>query len=219
VSSSDDTVRLLLVDDHALFRFCIGAWLSSVENMTVVGEAADVAGAIAAVDEHRPDIVVMDLGLGECSGVDAIRQICSRHPDIGILVLTMFEEDKLFIDSVKAGARGFLLKDTGPAAMERALHAVANGEILIDQRIAPLAARLLTGRYAQERAFPELTDREYEVLELMAEGLDNGMIARQLACSDKTIRHHSMHIRTKLGIETRSQLIVHARNAGLGHPH
>ncbi len=210
-------LRILVVDDHPVFRMGMVALLDSIDGLTVVAQAASADEAVAAADAHPLDVVIMDLHLGESSGVDATREIARRHPDLGVLVVTMLDDDDSVFASMRAGARGYLLKGADPVEVERAVRAVANGEILLGPSVAARAVTFLAGtRTGGGTAFPELTDREREVLDQVARGLDNLAIARRLSLSPKTVRNHLSNILTKLQVADRAQAIVRAREAGLG---
>jgi DNA-binding NarL/FixJ family response regulator len=212
-----DDLRLVVVDDHPVFRMGMAALLGSIGGITVVAEAASADEAVTAVDETSPDVVVMDLHLGESSGVDATREIVRRHPDVGVLVVTMLDDDDSVFASMRAGARGYLLKGADPTEVERAVRAVANGEVLLGPAVAARAIAYLSGaRTRGPVPFPELTDREREVLDLVARGLDNTSISRRLSLSPKTVRNNLSTILVKLQVADRSQAIVRAREAGLG---
>ena len=183
----------------------------------MVGWAANVDDAVALVDKERPDVVLMDLDLGGTSGIDATRIIAQQHRSTGVLVVTMFDDDDSVFASIRAGARGYLLKDASPREIERAVRAVANGEVLLGPDIAAKALAFLHGaRRSANVPFPELTDREREVLDLVARGHDNMVIARRLSLSPKTVRNHLSNVLTKLQVADRAQAIVRAREAGLG---
>lgn len=215
MTAADAPIRLLVVDDHPVFRMGMVALLSSL-GLAVVAEAASAEEAVAAADAHEPDVVLMDLHLGTSSGVDATREIVRRHPGIGVLVVTMLDDDSVFA-SMRAGARGYLLKGADPTEVERAVRAVANGEILLGPAVAERAVAFLAGtRVHGLPPFPELTDREREVLDQVARGLDNLSVARRLSLSPKTVRNHLSNILTKLQVTDRAQAIVRAREEGLG---
>ena len=215
MTAPDAPIRLLVVDDHPVFRMGMVALLSSL-GLAVVAEAASAEEAVAAADAHEPDVVLMDLHLGTSSGVDATREIVRRHPGIGVLVVTMLDDDSVFA-SMRAGARGYLLKGADPTEVERAVRAVANGEILLGPAVAERAVAFLAGtRVHGLPPFPELTDREREVLDQVARGLDNLSVARRLSLSPKTVRNHLSNILTKLQVTDRAQAIVRAREEGLG---
>ncbi|WP_136706264.1 response regulator transcription factor [Agromyces sp. H66] len=211
-------ITVAVVDDHPLFRRGIISLLETLDGVEVVGDAASVDDAIDLVDRVVPHVVLMDLDLGGGSGIDATKSIVRRHPSVAVLVLTMLGDDQSLFAAMRAGARGYLLKVASPREVERAIHAVADGEVLFGADVAARAVAFLSGS-ASERAarpFPELTERETEVLELVARGLDNGSIARTLVLTNKTVRNYVYGIITKLGAGDRSALIVIARDAGFG---
>jgi DNA-binding NarL/FixJ family response regulator len=215
--STTPPVRVVVVDDHPVFRIGMSALLDSLEGVSVVGHADNQDQAVTTVAELRPDVVVMDLDLGAGSGVEATRDIVRRHPEVGVLVVTMLGDDGSLFASMRAGARGYLLKGAAPDEVERAVRAVANGEVLLGPQVAQRAATYLTGRRTRGAVvFPELTDREREVLDLVARGYDNAVIARRLVLSTKTVRNYVYEILSKLSLADRSQLIIRAREVGLG---
>lgn len=216
--SEQRTITVAVVDDHPLFRRGIISLLETLEHVEVVGDADSVDAAVELVTERTPDVVLMDLDLGGESGIDATRSIVRRHPSVAVLVLTMLGDDHSLFAAMRAGARGYLLKVASPREVERAIHAVAEGELLFGADVAPRAAAFLSGATAEgaSRPFPELTERETEVLDLVARGLDNGSIARTLVLTNKTVRNYVYGIVTKLGASDRSALIVIAREAGFG---
>ena len=217
--AAGSSLRVLVVDDHPVFRMGMAALLASLDGIEVVGEAASAPEAVAAAAEHAPDVVVMDLHLGGTSGVEATREIVRSRPEVGVLVVTMMDDDDSVFASMRAGARGYLLKGAAPAEVERALRAVANGEVLLGPDVASRAVAYLAGargRGAAAQPFPDLTDREREVLELVAHGFDNATIARRLALSPKTVRNHLSNELTQLQVADRAQAIVRAREAGFG---
>lgn len=216
--TQQEPISVAVVDDHPLFRRGIISLLDTLEQVEVVGDAATVDAAIELVERTRPDVVLMDLDLGAASGIDATRSIVRRHPEVAVLVLTMLGDDRSLFAAMRAGARGYLLKVASPREVERAIRAVADGEVLFGADVAARAVALLSGtaEQPQGRPFPELTERESEVLELVARGLDNGSIARTLVLTSKTVRNYVYGIVTKLGAADRSALIVIAREAGFG---
>ncbi len=210
-------MRVAVVDDHPVFRIGMVALLRSMDGIDVVGQASNLEEALAVAREHRPDVVIMDLDLGSDSGVEATREILRTDPDIGILVVTMFGDDDSLFASIRAGARGYLLKGAAPDDVERAVRAVANGEMLLGPQVASRAATYISGtRTRGGVVFPELTDREREVVDLVARGYDNATIARRLVLSSKTVRNYVYGVLVKLDVPDRAQLIVRAREAGLG---
>lgn len=214
---SQGPLRVLVVDDHPVFRVGMTALLSSLDRLEVVAEADTADDAVAAAATSLPDVVVMDLHLGDSSGIDATRRIVATQPGVGVLVVTMMDDDDSVFAAMRAGARGYLLKGASPDEIERAITAVANGEVLLAPGIAARAMAYLSGAQSSgPTPFPDLTDREREVLDLVARGLDNLSISRRLSVSSKTVRNHLSNVLTKLQVADRSQAIVRAREAGLG---
>lgn len=211
-------ISVAVVDDHPLFRRGIISLLETLDGVRVVGDASATEEALALVTTAVPDVVLMDLDLGGESGIDATKAVLRERPETAVLVLTMLGDDRSLFASMRGGARGYLLKVASPAEVERAIHAVAAGEVLFGADVAARAVAFLSGAAAETRTnpFPELTDRETEVLELVARGLDNGSIAQKLFLTSKTVRNYVYGIVTKLGAADRSALIVLAREHGFG---
>jgi DNA-binding NarL/FixJ family response regulator len=217
------TVRVALVDDHPVFRIGMAALLGSLPGVEVVGSAASAAEARALLtgpggaDRPDADVVVMDLDLGDGSGVDVTRDLVEARPGVAVLVMSMREDDDAVVAAVRAGARGYLVKSAPPEQVERAVRAVAAGEMILGPSVAARAmSYVLGGRTAVRVPFPRLTDREREVLDLVAGGHDNVVIARRLGLSAKTVRNHVANVLTKLEVPDRSAAIVRARAEGLG---
>jgi DNA-binding NarL/FixJ family response regulator len=213
-----DAIRVLIADDHPIFRDGLRGTFNSVAYTEVVAEAATGEEAVEAAATHQPDVVVMDLHMPGLNGIEATRHIVHHSPHIGVLVLTMFEDDASVFAAMRAGARGYLLKGADKAEILRALHAVASGEAIFGPDIARRVIEYFSAPQVPgpPLAFPELTEREREVLDLIAQGHNNEAIARQLVLSHKTVRNHVSNIFAKLQVADRAQAIVRARKAGLG---
>ena len=211
-------VRVLIADDHALFRDGVRALLGSLEGVQVVGEAADGLEAVALAEELAPDVVLMDVQMPGLSGIEATRKISAARPGTGVVVVTMFEDDELVFAAMRAGARGYILKGAGQAQLMRAVYAVAHGEALYNPRIAERLVQFFqTSRTELPlAAFPDLTEREREVLQLVADGIDNSEIARRLGIARKTVRNHVSSIFGKMHVTDRTQAALKAREAGFG---
>ena len=210
-------IKVLIVDDHPVFRIGMVALLGSLDGIEVVGQATGETEALEAAIELEPVVIMMDLDLGGGSGIEATRAILEKRPQTGVLVITMLGDDDSLFASMRAGARGYLLKDADPGEIEWAIRAVARGNVLFGAEVAQRAVASMNGApSAGSEAFPQLTEREREVLDLVARGFDNATIARRLVLSSKTIRNYLSGILAKLHIADRSSLIVAAREAGLG---
>ncbi len=213
-----ERIRVLIADDHPVFRGGLRTLLSALGEAEVVGEASTGAEAVKAAEELQPDVVVMDLHMPELNGIEATRQICQQSPHIGVLVLTMFEDDDSVFAAMRAGAKGYLLKGADQDDIVRAIAAVGSGEAIFGPDIAKRVIEYFTVPRASHaaQAFPELTEREREVLEMVAQGHNNAWMARHFVLSQKTIRNHVSNIFTKLQVADRAQAIVRAREAGMG---
>jgi DNA-binding NarL/FixJ family response regulator len=211
-------LRVVIADDHPAFLAGLGTLLASRPEVDVVGEATTGAEAVRVVAATRPDVVVMDLRMPGMTGIDATRQLLHELPTIGVLVLTMLEEDDSVFAAMRAGARGYLLKGAGQEDIVRAIVAVGRGEAIfgpsIAQRVLAHFARPATS--ADNQPFPELTQREREVLDAIARGEPNPEIARRLQISGKTVKNYVSAIFAKMQVADRGQAIVRAREAGLG---
>jgi DNA-binding NarL/FixJ family response regulator len=213
-----EKIRILIADDHLLFRDGLRALLASAEDTELAGEATSGDEAIALAAALQPDVVLMDIQMPGANGIDATCQIVRTSPHISVLMITMFEDDSSVFAAMRAGARGYLLKGANHAEMLRAIRAVASGEAIFSP---PIALRLMEyfahiRPTTPPRVFPELTEREREILGMIAQGDKNADIAARLVLSDKTVRNHVTNILSKLQVADRAQAIVRAREAGMG---
>jgi len=214
--SAPTAIAVAVVDDHPVFRLGLVALLGTLDGIEVVAQASSVAEALEVITADV-DVVLMDLELGDGSGIEATRLLLGRFPELRVLVVTMHEDEDSLVASVRAGARGYLVKGADPSGVERAIRAVADGEVIVGAAVAAKAiGAMAASRTLAPTVFPELTDREREVLDLMARGHDNATIARRLVLSPKTVRNHVSNVLGKLGAADRSTAIVQAREAGLG---
>jgi len=213
-----EPIRILIADDHPHFRDGLRALLVSASDLEVVGEAADGEEAISLDADLQPDVILMDLGMPGVGGIETTRRILRTSPHIAILVISMFEDEDSVFAALQAGARGYLLKGALKAEILRSIRAVASGEAIF----GPAVARRLMQYFSNPHpagppdAFPELTEREHEILELIARHETNPEIAKRLYLSPKTVRNHVSNIFTKLQVADRAQAIIRAREAGLG---
>jgi DNA-binding NarL/FixJ family response regulator len=209
-------IRVVVVDDHIVFREGLRALLSRADDIELVGEAATTQEAIEITDAVRPDVVLMDLHLPGGGGEIATATILTAHPEVAVLVLTMHSDDAHLRHALHAGARGYMLKDAEPDAIMRAIITVNEGQAIFDRGIA---ARVIaaTGTPKAERPFPALTEREFEILDRLARGLRNDAISARMGISIKTVQNNVSTILLKLGASDRAQAVVLARDAGMGH--
>lgn len=209
------TITIVIVDDHAVVRQGIRAYLSTQADLQVIGEAASGAEAVQVVAETVPDIVLMDLVMPEMDGVEATRRITRLSPRSRVMILTSFHEDSHIFPAIKAGALSYLLKDIGPTELADAIRAAAQGETIMHPRIAARLAQELRGGRAHPTPVAELSVREEEVLRLIAEGLSNAEIAERLIISEKTVKGHVSNILGKLHVNDRTQAAVYAWREGV----
>ncbi|HKY56015.1 MAG TPA: response regulator transcription factor [Anaerolineales bacterium] len=217
-----DKIRILIADDHALFREGLRALFTALPDIDVVGEAADGEAAIKQVEATQPDVVLMDINMPGLNGIEATRRILSAHPNLGIIMVTMLEDDASVFSAMRAGARGYVLKGAHHDEILQAIRAVAAGQAVFGPAIAARMMNFFQGLNSvpqtahAAQAFPELTEREREVLALIAKGVSNKEIAEKLFISMKTVSNHITNIFSKLQVADRTQAVIRARDAGLG---
>jgi DNA-binding NarL/FixJ family response regulator len=213
-----ETIRVLIADDHPLYRDGLRAMLTAAPETELVGEATTGDEAIAQAADLQPDVLLMDLQMPGTNGIEATRRIRRTSPHIAILVVTMFSDDDSVFAALRAGAQGYVLKGADRAELLRAITAVSKGEAIFSPTIAQRLMRHFATLSAERMptVFPELTDRERVILELIAQGRSNTEIASRLVLSPKTIRNHISNILSKLQVADRAQAIIRAREAGLG---
>ena len=212
-----DKTSILIADDEPAFRSGLRALFKSTDDLALVADAATGSEALRLAAELQPDIILMDINMPGVNGIEATRRILTTSPHIGILILTMFEDDDSVFAAMRAGARGYLLKGALKAEMLRAIQTVSGGGVVFGAAIAQRMMRYFAGLRPVEPAdlFPELTDREREILGLIAQGYTNAEMAQRLTLSGKTVRNHITNIFSKLQVADRAQAIVRARDAGL----
>lgn len=215
-----ERIKVLIADDHALFRHGLRALLRVLPAVDLVGEATGGEAAVERALALQPDVILMDVQMPDLNGIDATRRILQTSPHIGILMLTMFDEDDSVFAAMRAGARGYVLKGADRGELGRAITAVAGGEAIFSPAIAQRMIQYFgaIGTLPSSEPFPQLSEREREVLELIAQGHNNADIAARLVLSPKTVRNHVSNIFAKLQVADRAEAIVRARNAGLGQP-
>jgi DNA-binding NarL/FixJ family response regulator len=212
------TLRIVIADDHPMVRYGIAAVLEDFPSIELVGQASDGDELLAVVQSARPDVVLTDLAMPNRSGVEAVAALRASHPELPVLVLTMHTDDEMVFAALRAGARGYLVKGADGAELVRAIESVAAGEAVYGAAVAQRIVAFFTGaqqEYAAQ-AFPQLTDREREVLAAIADGLRNHAIAARLGLSEKTVRNHVSSILLKLQVTDRTSAAIKARDTGLG---
>jgi DNA-binding NarL/FixJ family response regulator len=214
-----EQITLVLADDHAHFREGLRALVLAAPDIAIIGEAATGDEAISLAAALQPDVILMDINMPGVNGIEATRRILHTSPHISILVLTMFDDDDSVFAALRAGARGYLLKGALKAEILRAIRGISSGEAIFGPAIARRLMSYFTSLKptAPAQAFPELTDREREILALIAQHHTNPEIAERLSLSQKTVRNHVSNIFSKLQVVDRAQAIIRAREAGLGH--
>jgi DNA-binding NarL/FixJ family response regulator len=211
-----DAVRVLIADDHPLFREGMRGRLDRMGDIAVVGEASDGDEAVRLSRELEPHVVLMDIKMPGLNGIEATRELLRANPRVGVLMLTMFEDDDSVFAAMRAGARGYLLKDSGGEGVVHAIRAVTSGEAVFGPGVAERIIGFFSVPRPAQRAFPELTEREEEILVLVARGKSNQEIASRLFVSVKTVRNHVSNILLKLQVADRAQAVIRARDAGIG---
>jgi DNA-binding NarL/FixJ family response regulator len=213
-------LRVLIADDHAVLRAGLRAVVDSTDDLEIVGEAATAAEAVVRASELAPDVIVMDLQLPDASGIVATQEIVERSPDARVLILTMFDDEDSVFAAMRVGARGYALKGAEEEELLRAIRAVAGGEAIFLPAVAQRMLAFFAGPPTRPaRAFPDLSDREREVLELLARGHTNQEIAARLVVSVRTVEAHRAHILRKLNLQTRADLVRYALETGLLRSH
>jgi len=210
-------IRVLLVDDHKIVRQGVQAYLHTLKDIQVAAEADSGAAAVAAVEQHHPDVVLMDLEMpGDLDGIAATRQIRRLHPETQVIVVTSHHQDEYIFPAVRAGAISYLLKDVEPDELADAIRKAAHGEAVLDSRVASRIIQELQGiRRNEVNPFTELSDREFEVLRLIAAGKSNAEIAETLVIGESTVKTHTANILKKLHLDDRTQAAVYAWEQGI----
>lgn len=213
-----EPIRVLLADDHTLFRKGIRNLLELTQDIDVVGEAATGPEAVAQAQELVPDVILMDIKMPEISGIEATKSVLQENPHIGVVLLTMFDDPESVFSGMRAGAKGYVLKEAEPEELRRAIEAAYRGEVIL----CPIMARKVLDYFRAEPRFQRpklpyenLTRRELEVLQKAADGLSNKEIAAQLVISEKTVKNHIANIFSKLQVNDRTQAILYALRKGL----
>jgi DNA-binding NarL/FixJ family response regulator len=213
--SASEPIDVVLVEDHPTFRLGLRTRLELEPDLTVVGEAGTADEALALVERLAPDVALVDLNLPGTGGIELIRRLGIAAPRVAPLVLTMLDDESVF-GAVRAGARGYLLKDAEPERIIAAIRAVAAGEAVFSGAVAARLLALATPSATRSPAFPELTDREHEILTMIADGLSNAAIGQRLGLRPKTVRNYVSNVLTKIQAADRADAILRARSAGLG---
>jgi DNA-binding NarL/FixJ family response regulator len=208
-------VRVVIADDQTLFRTGLARLLDEDNRVEVVGQAADGAEAVALALKLKPDVILMDLKMPNVDGIEATRQLVEADPTVNVLILTTFEADNYVIQALKAGARGYVLKDSQSSAIVSSIVAVMAGERVMASAVANRVLEMLTGTTTPKEFYDGLTVREIEILKLVANGMANKQIAFRLKISEKTVRNHVSNMYEKLGIYDRSQAVLYAVRKGL----
>ncbi len=215
MSVATRAVRVLIADDQTLFRAGLARLLNEDPRVEVVGQATDGADAAKLAAKQKPDVVLMDLKMPKIDGIEATRQIIEADPGVKVLILTTFETDSQVIQALKAGASGYVLKDSSADAIVSSIVAVMSGEKVMASAVANRVLEMLSGTTTPKEFYDGLTNREIEILKLLANGMANKQIAYRLKISEKTVRNHVSNTYEKLGIYDRSQAVLYAVRKGL----
>jgi DNA-binding NarL/FixJ family response regulator len=211
-------IRLLIVDDHTIVRQGLRSILELEPGIEVIAEASDGEGALEAVERHRPDIVLLDLSLSggnNAEGLEVCRVITARYPQIGVIILTTFLEERLVVQAIKSGAKGYVLKDVDAVDLVKNVRAVSRGDSALDTRSASLVMRNLAGAQREETGAHQLSERELVVVRLLARGFSNRAIGAQIAISESTVKFHLRNVMRKLGVHHRTEVVYAASKSGL----
>lgn len=217
---SESKINILIADDHTLFRDGLRAIFQNVPDIEVIGEASTGEGAVQQATSYKPDVILMDIQMDDMNGIEATRHILKNLPDTRIIMLTMLEDSESLFAAMSAGATGYVLKGADKAEVLKTIRAVMNGEVLFGQgiaaRITNFFQNMANVKVMQNTQFEDLTERELDVLNLIAQGLNNHEIAEDLHIASKTVSNHISNIFNKLQVADRAQAIIKARKAGLG---
>ena len=210
-------LRVAVVDDHPMFRIGLAAAIGEMDGIELVGEAERAEQVEALIDSTSPDVLLLDVRLPDGSGLEVNRWVAAHRPEVKVIMLTMSDDRETALTALRDGASGYLVKGAGPESVEYAVRAVAAGDVVLDHALVQQVIEVTDGRRSSsDRPFPQLTQREFDILELIAEGLDNSTIARRLVLSPKTVRNYVSSVFAKMPAPDRAHAIVIARRAGLG---
>ena len=217
MSNQPTPLRVAIVDDHPMFRLGLAAAIKEMDGIELVGEAQRADQVLALVESASPAVLLLDIRLPDASGLEVNRWLAEHHPEVRVVMLTMSEDLDNALTALRDGASGYLVKGAGPERVEHAIRTVAAGDVVLDHSLAQGVTELAqVRRGSTTRPFPQLTNREFDILQLLAAGLDNATIARQLFLSPKTVRNHVSNVFSKIEAPDRPGAIVLAHRHGLG---
>ena len=217
MNDQSDPLRVAIVDDHPMFRLGLAAAIEEMDGIELVGEAQRADEVAALVEAASPGVLLLDVRLPDASGLEVNRWLAEHHPEVRVIMLTMSEDLDNALTALRDGASGYLVKGAGPERVEHSIRTVASGDVVLDQSLAQGVTELAQiRRGSTTRPFPQLTDREFDILQLLAEGLDNASIAQRLYLSPKTVRNHVSNVFSKIEAPDRPGAIVLAHRHGLG---